>query len=123
MEYARAVQESPATPYLRNRLAGRLMAVGRMPTAMDQLQTARRLAPDYGPTLTLLGHLHLRSGRYPEARDAYLESFRINPFDPSIHQGLALAYRKLDEQEKAQAAEENIRLLSGGGSRQLPSEN
>ncbi|MFQ5913055.1 MAG: peptidase MA family metallohydrolase [Nitrospinota bacterium] len=114
MEYVRAVRESPATPYLRNRLAGRLMAVGRERDALDQLGAARRLAPDYGPTYTLLGHVHLRGGRFGRAKDAYLESFLINPFDPSIHQGLALAYGKLGERSKAKAAEEVFRRLVRG---------
>ena len=119
MEYVRAVRESPATPYLRNRLAGRLMAVGRERAALGQLESARRLAPDYGPTYTLLGHVHLRSGRYEEARDAYLESFRINPFNPGIHRGLALAYGKLGEARKAKETEETFRRLVRGLRRRL----
>ncbi|MDP7386152.1 MAG: hypothetical protein QF593_08990, partial [Nitrospinota bacterium] len=47
-----------------------------------------------------------------EARDAYLESFQINPFDPDIHRGLVLAYRKLGEEKKAAKAEEILRGLT-----------
>lgn len=112
MEYVRAVRESPAAPYLRNRLASRLIALGRERVAVDQLERARRLAPDYGATYTLLGHIHLRAGRMEQARDAYLESFQINPFDPDIHRGLVLAYRKLGEEEKAGKAEEILRGLT-----------
>lgn len=114
MEYARAVHESPAMPYLRNSLARRLMALGREEAALDQLEAARRLAPDYGPTYTLLGHVHLRFGRFAEAKAAYLESFQINPFDPSIHQGLALAYGRLGEAQKAERAEKTFRRLVRG---------
>ena len=112
MEYVRAVRESPAAPYLRNRLASRLIALGRERAAVDQLERARRLAPDYGATYTLLGHIHLRAGRMEQARDAYLESFQINPFDPDIHRGLVLAYRKLGEEKKAAKAEEILRGLT-----------
>ncbi len=117
MEYVRAVRESPGTPYLRNRLAMRLMAVGREKTALRQLEQARRLGPDYGPTHTLLGHVHLRGGRMEEAKSAYLESFQINPFDPSIHQGLSMIYSKLGDTENSRKAAETFRRLTQGPSR------
>ena len=63
-------------------------------------------------TYTLLGHLHLRAQRFQEARAAYEESLQINPFDPSVHEGLALVYRELGEEKKARDAEEaHQRLL------------
>ncbi|MEE8110877.1 MAG: tetratricopeptide repeat protein, partial [bacterium] len=63
--------------------------------------------------------VHLRSERYEEARDAYLESFRINPFNPGIHRGLALAYGKLGETRKAKETEETFRRLVRGLRRRL----
>jgi len=46
--------------------------------------------------------------------EIYLESSQINPFDPGVHQGLALAYQKLGEKEKAKKAEETLHLLVRG---------
>ncbi len=112
MEYGRALERSPGSPYLRRKLAQTLLSQGKAEQAETHLEEARQVAPDYVATYTLLGHLHLRAQRFQEARAAYEESLQINPFDPSVHEGLALVYRELGEEKKARDAEEaHQRLL------------
>ena len=48
-----------------------------------------------------LGKIHLKLKDFKKAKEAFLESIQINPFNPEVHQGLAEAYEKLGEHNLA----------------------
>jgi Tfp pilus assembly protein PilF len=56
--------------------------------------------PDH-PTTHTLGQTYLKLGDFKEARDSFLESIEISPFNPDVHQGLATAYEMLGDQGSA----------------------
>jgi cytochrome c-type biogenesis protein CcmH/NrfG len=58
-----------------------------------------------------MGKIHLKLKDFKKAREAFLESIQINPFNPEVHQGLAEAYEKLGEQSLAAREKEIFNQL------------
>ncbi|MGE3538465.1 MAG: tetratricopeptide repeat protein [Candidatus Tectimicrobiota bacterium] len=106
MEYQRALDQDPYSPYLLNKLALTLMSQGAWQQALPSLQRARELSADDAATYTNLGRLFVALKDYEQAKRALLESVQLNPFDPAVHQYLAESYRQLGELEKARQAEQ-----------------
>ena len=65
------------------------------------MKRARDLSPDHPTTHTTLGQTYLKLRDFKEARESFLESIQINPFNPEVHQGLATAYEMLGDQASA----------------------
>lgn len=101
MEYRRALESDPYSPYLLNKLATVLLTKGDLQQALSYLQRARELAPDYGTTYVNLGRLYLAQHQEELARQALWEAVQINPFDPAIHLHLAETYRRLGDVDRA----------------------
>jgi tetratricopeptide (TPR) repeat protein len=111
VEYGRALDKDPYSPYLLNKLAAALMAQGRWSDALPPLQQAQLFDPDYVTTHTNLGRLHVVSQTYDQARQALWEALQINPFDPAIHFHLAETYRQLGQTDKAQQEQQLFERL------------
>jgi tetratricopeptide (TPR) repeat protein len=111
VEYNRALDKDPHSPYLLNKLAVSLMAQGRWEEALPPLQQAHLFDPDYVTTHTNFGRLHLAWRAYEPARQALWEALQINPFDPSIHLHLAESYRQLGQADKAQQEQQLFERL------------
>ncbi len=112
-EYNRALDKDPYSPYLLNKLASALMTQQRWSSALQYLERARMLAPDYVTTYTNLGRLHVALQAYEKARAALWEAVQINPFDPLIHQYLAESYRQLGMDDQAQQEQQLFERLQG----------
>jgi tetratricopeptide (TPR) repeat protein len=110
-EYRRALDKDPYSPYLLNKLAGTLISQGQFEPALQHLERARVLEPDYVTTYTHLGRLHVAQQNFAQARLALEEAIQLNPFDPSIHQYLADIYRRLDLQDKARQEQDVLKRL------------
>lgn len=111
MEYHRALDKDPYSPYLLNKLAMTLMTQGDWQAALTHLQKARDLEPDNATTHTNLGRLYGALHEYEKARLAWLEAVQINPFDPAIHQHLAEIYQQLGQTDKAQQEQQLFERL------------
>jgi len=61
-----------------------------------------------------LGRIHVRRQEWPAAREAFLLANRVDPFDPEIHAGLALAHAGLGESELAARETKLAQLLAHG---------
>lgn len=87
--------------------------------AQAALEESAKDRPDYSATQIALGKLYLWDGRFADAA-AHLEiSRRLEPNNPAVYIGLANAYRRLGEKDKArQMAEQLERLLAE--KKQLP---
>jgi tetratricopeptide (TPR) repeat protein len=110
-EYRRALNKDPYSPYLLNKLAGTLLSQGKFEPALQHLERARALDPDYVTTYTNLGRLHVAQQNFVQARLALEEAVQLNPFDPSIHQYLADSYRRLGLQDKARQEQDVLKRL------------
>jgi tetratricopeptide (TPR) repeat protein len=111
VEYGRALDKDPHSPYLLNKLAASLMVQGRWEEALPSLQQAQLFDADYVTTHTNFGRLHLALHAYEQARQALWEALQINPFDPSVHLHLAESYRQLGQVDKAQQEQQLFERL------------
>lgn len=102
VEYRRALDQDPHSPYLLNKLALAFMAQEAWQQALPYLQRAQRLSSDDAATYTNLGRLYVALHDYEQARVVLNEAIQINPYDPAIHLHLAESYRQLGHADKAQ---------------------
>jgi len=98
IEYRRALSEVPDSISILNKLSSALIQTHKDEEALPLLNQAREIYPDHPTTYTNLGKIHLKLKDFKKAKEAFLESVQINPFNPEVHQGLAEAYEKLGEQ-------------------------
>ena len=113
MEYRRALEQEPHSPFLLNKLATALMGQGRRKQALRHLLRASELEADYVTTYTNLGGLYIVLGEYERACEALAQATQINPFDPTVHLHLATCHAQLGEDGKAQQERQLFEQLEG----------
>ena len=113
MEYRRALEKEPYSPFLLNKLATTLMGQGRRKQALRHLLRASELEADYVTTYTNLGGLFIVLGEYERACEALAQATQINPFDPTVHLHLATCHAQLGEDDKAQQERQLFEQLEG----------
>jgi tetratricopeptide (TPR) repeat protein len=112
-EYQRALQVSPHSPVILNKLGRLFIQLNRLDDARSSLKKALDVDPDSANTYVQLGRAHHAAKNYGEARVALEEALQINPFNPTIFRLLAESYAALGESQKAQAARASLDKLSG----------
>jgi tetratricopeptide (TPR) repeat protein len=110
-EYQRALQASPRSPVILNKLGRVLIQLKRFDEALPPLKTALELDPDNANTYVQLGRVQLAAKRYPESRNALEEAVQINPFNPTIYKLLVEIYSALGDQEQAKQAKATLEKL------------
>jgi tetratricopeptide (TPR) repeat protein len=103
-EYQRALQVSPHSPIILNKLGRVLIQMNRLDEAGAPLKKALDVDPDNANTYVQLGRVYHAAKNYKESRDALEEAIHINPFNPAIYRLLSEVYAGLGEQEKAKQA-------------------
>ncbi len=104
--YLEAQAAEPSRPELIYNLGNTLLRQKKYDQAVQALNQAvgkgnRGLQ---GNAWYNLGNALFETGKYRNAADAYVQTLRINPADHEAKQNLELALRKLQEQQKQQAA-------------------
>ena len=110
-EYRRALQASPHSPIILNKLARTLSQAGRHEEALPHLKKAQELDPDSVNTYIQLGRLYHAAKNFAAARAALEEAIQINPFDPTIYRLLAESYAALGQQEQARGSKATLDRL------------
>ncbi|HWP56434.1 MAG TPA: tetratricopeptide repeat protein [Candidatus Acidoferrales bacterium] len=110
-EYRRALQGSPHSTIILNKLARALIQMGQFEEALSHLSTAERLDPDNVTTMVLLGRARHATKDYRGARTALEAAIHINPFDPTIYQILYEAESALGEAARAEQAKATLEKL------------
>ncbi|HEY2987391.1 MAG TPA: tetratricopeptide repeat protein [Candidatus Binatia bacterium] len=110
-EYRRALQASPRSPIILNKLARVLIKQARYQEALPHLKTAHELDPDSVGTYVQLGRLYHASKDFAAAKGALEEAVQINPFNPEIYRLLYETYTALGDQEQAKKAKANLERL------------
>ncbi len=111
IEYRRALSDAPDSIPILNRLSTALIHLDKDQEALPLLNRVREISPDHPTPYTILGKIYLKLKDLKKAREAFLESIQINPFNPEVHQGLAEAYEGLGEKSLAARARETVRRL------------
>jgi len=100
-EYRRALGETPDSVPIMNRLSAALAILNRDEEALRLLQRAKELSPDHPTIYTYLGQTYLRLKDFRGAKEAFQASIQINPFNPEVHWGLAIACEMLGDKTTA----------------------
>jgi tetratricopeptide (TPR) repeat protein len=111
LEYRRALAETQDSVPLMNRLSAVLVGLGRDEEALQLLQRARELSPDHPTTYSNLGQACMQLKDFKGAKEAFLTSIQINPFNPEVHRDLATVYEMLGERTAAVQEKEIARRL------------
>ena len=110
-EYQRALQASPHSPIILNKLARTLIQGGRYEEALPHLKGAQELDPDSVNAYIQSGRLYHATKNFSAARAALEEAIQINPFDPTIYRLLSDIYAALGEQDQAKNARATLNRL------------
>lgn len=95
-EYEKAqALTGPQNPFVAHKLARTYLELGEVDKAIAAAEPAWELYPDLYSLSVTLGGAWLRKGDMARAAQLLDAANRVNPFDPAIHCGLALAYEKL----------------------------
>jgi tetratricopeptide (TPR) repeat protein len=114
VEYGKAMRRvGPRYPVLTSKFALAAMNSGHDAEAEAALAEAARTHPHYAALHVNLGRLKLKRQDWKGARDAFLLANRVDPFDPEIHAGLALAAEGTGDAETASRERRFMQILSG----------
>jgi tetratricopeptide (TPR) repeat protein len=111
-EYQRALQASPNSPVILNKLGRVMIETHRTEEALPLFKKALDVDPDNANALVQLGRAYHATKKFAEARGALEEAIQINPFNPMIYRLLADAYGALGAQEKARQAKLTLEKLA-----------
>jgi tetratricopeptide (TPR) repeat protein len=110
-EYQRALQASPHSPIILNKLGRVLIQMNRYDEALVPLKQALDLDPDSGGTYVQLGRIYHATKKYNDSRSALEEALQINPFNPTIFKLMTEVYANLGDQEKSRQAKASLDKL------------
>ncbi|MBC8426893.1 DUF3808 domain-containing protein, partial [bacterium] len=110
--FSRALEarEHPQTYY---GLANACAQLGMPREQMRALERAVQLEPKFAPALRNLGVLYLQQGDLVAAEKVLLKAVRYDPSSPVGYRHLGALYQRFGRQDRARAAFENAKRLSG----------
>ena len=111
-EYQRALEASPHSPIILNKLGRVMIATGRPEEALNLFKKALDVDPDNANTYVQLGRAYHATKNFKETRIALEEAIQINPYNPVIYRLLSETYAALGDHEKARAAKTTLERLA-----------
>jgi len=112
--YTEARRLNPNDPAIHHNIGLTLLQLGMIADAIEPLQTALRLSPQYRDARYLLSDVYSRLGRYNEAAESWGKFLEIVPNGPEALTKQAWAYLYLDEHGR-EAATDARRFLAAHG--------
>ncbi len=112
-EYQRALQASPQSPVILNKLGRVMVEQNRAEEALALLKKALEIEPDGVNTYVQLGRAYHATKQFKEARSVLEEAIQINPYHPLIYRLLIDSYAALGDHEKARQAKTTLEKLAG----------
>ena len=113
-EYRRALQASPQSPVILNKLGRVMVDQNRPDEALALLKKALEIEPDGVNTYVQLGRAYHATKQFKEARAVLEEAIQINPYHPLIYRLLVDSYTALGDPEKARQAKSTLEKLFAG---------
>ena len=110
-EYRRALQASPHSPVILNKLGRVMIEQNRAADALSFLKKALEIEPDGANTYVQLGRAYHATKNFYDARGVLEEAQQINPFHPLIYRLLSDVYGALGDHEKARQARTTLEKL------------
>jgi tetratricopeptide (TPR) repeat protein len=112
-EYQRALQASPHSPVILNKLGRVYIQMNRVDDALPLLEKVLEVDPDSANTYVQLGRIYHAAKTFPQARAALEEAIQINPYNPLIYRLLIDIYAATGEAEKSKQAKAALDKLTG----------
>ena len=112
-EYQRALQVSPHSPIILNKLGRVMIGMNRADEALPLFKKALEVDPDNVNAYVQLGRAYHATKNFKDSRVVLEEAIQINPFNPLIYRLLGDAYAALGEHEKARLAKATLDRLAG----------
>jgi len=126
-EYLRALEISPASPYVINKVGLALLDLSRAEEAAGRFREAIAIHPDYGSSYVNLAAAHQVKEAWSDARRALEKALDINPFNPYVWKDLGSVLMQVGDREGAvlswraalrlNPADGELRRLLGGHGR------
>lgn len=113
-EYQRALQSSPQSPIILNKLGRVMIDTNRADEALPLFKKSLDVDPDSSNAYVQLGRAYHATKHFKEARSTLEEAIQINPFNPLIYRLLGDAYAALGEHEKSQQAKAILSKITTG---------
>jgi len=113
-EYQRALQASPQSPIILNKLGRVMIETNRADEALPLFKKSLDVDPDNSNAYVQLGRAYHATKNFKEARVTLEEAIQINPFNPLIYRLLGDAYAALGEHEKSQQAKAILSKVTTG---------
>jgi tetratricopeptide (TPR) repeat protein len=110
-EYQRALQASPQSPVILNKLGRVMIEQNRADDAVGLLKKALDIDPDSSNTYVQLGRGYHAMKNFTEARIVLEEAIQLNPYHPLIYRLLTDVYAGLGDAEKARRAKATLDSL------------
>ena len=112
-EYRRALDVSPNSPVILNKLGRVMIGLNRADEAVPLLKKALDVDPDNVNAFVQLGRAYHATKSFKESRAVLEEAIQINPYNPLIYRLLGDAYAALGEHEKARLTKATLDRLGG----------
>jgi tetratricopeptide (TPR) repeat protein len=109
--WGKARQINPNLPGVHGRYAEALMELGRLDEALEALHKEIEISRSPSVVYILLGKVHLQRKDYDKAITAYEQAMKIEPDDPGACYGLATAYARSGQNDKARQYTEEFQRL------------
>ena len=110
-EYQRALQASPHSPIILNKVGRVLIQMNRFDEALAPLKKSLDVEPDNANTYVQLGRVYHAAKNYKDSRSVLEEAVQINPFNPLIYRLLTEVYAASGEPGKAKQAKMTLDKL------------
>ena len=110
-EYQRALQASPQSPVILNKLGRVMIEQNRAEEALILLKKALDIDPDSSNTYVQMGRGYHLTKNFKEARSVLEEAIQLNPYHPLIYRLLTEVYAALGDAEKARQAKTTLESL------------
>jgi len=91
------------------------LALGDLEAAAEKFRECTRIQPDFFDGWHALGMALMKTGRFPEAIEAGLQSVRLRPDDQLAWSSLSLFYVRNNQIPEAEAAGAKAKIISWGG--------
>jgi tetratricopeptide (TPR) repeat protein len=111
-EYQRALEASPQSPVILNKLGRVLIEQNRADDAVALLKKALDIDPDSSTTYVQLGRAYHATKNFKDARVVLEEAIQLNPYHPLIYRLLTEVYSALGDAEKARQAKTTLDSLA-----------
>lgn len=112
-EYQRALQVSPHSSIILNKLGRVMIGMNRAEEALPLFKKALDVDPDNVNTYVQLGRAYHATKNFTDARVVLEEAIQINPYNPLIYRLLSDAYTALGDPDKARLAKATLDRLAG----------